>query len=103
MNPEDSLLYPLYDDSDLTFFVESRKADKNHKLFVFRDWENLLRRLYLVKSKNLTLSELPSFHKQSLHFKREIEMFIFWIQYLIQKNQQLSSLSIRLTPSEGDT
>ncbi|TNV87656.1 hypothetical protein FGO68_gene4521 [Halteria grandinella] len=99
---EESINYSLYDDLDLNFFVESRKADKNHKLFVFRDWENLLRRLYLVKSKNLSLSDMPSLalNRQTLFFKRQIEMFIFWIQYLIQKNSQLQTLSLRLASED---
>lgn len=82
--------------------MECRKAEKNYKLFVFRDWENLLRRLFLVKSKNLSLSELPSYSPkmQTLLFKRQVEMFVFWVQYLIQKNSQLSTLSLRLVSEE---
>ena len=48
----------LYDQLDLDFFVKCRQSNKNHKLFLFRDWENLLRRLYLNKSKNLILGDL---------------------------------------------
>jgi hypothetical protein len=36
--------YPIYDDSDRFFFYKCRSHNKNHKLFVFRDWEKLLKR-----------------------------------------------------------
>jgi hypothetical protein len=69
---DETNIYSLYDDLDLKFFVDCRKAEKNHKLFLFRDWENLVRRLFLVKSKNLNLSELPtlSVSKQTPFFKQ---------------------------------
>lgn len=48
----------LYDEIDLEFFINCRSQHKNHKLFLFRDWENTLRRLFMNKSKNMILSEL---------------------------------------------
>ena len=78
---EEGLLYSLYDDIDLNFFISSRKQGYNHKLFVFRDWENLIIRLFKVKSRNLILSQLQSFslERHTPSFKREIAMFIFWV------------------------
>jgi hypothetical protein len=89
LNPiDEGTIYSLYDDADLRFFIDSRKNCRNHKLFVFRDWENLVYRLHQTKSRNLAMLDLPSFdpQKHTVNFKREIAMFVFWVQYLIQKN-----------------
>lgn len=35
----------LYDDIDLDYFIKHRQIKRNHKLFTFRDWENIIKKL----------------------------------------------------------
>ena len=78
----------LYDSVDLDYFATNRRNQRNHKLFTFRDWENLILKMYDEKCVTLPLAELQTYddiHK-SIVFKREIEIFTIWMIILIEKN-----------------
>ena len=78
----------LYDDIDLDYFIKHRQIKRNHKLFTFRDWENIIKKLQLRKVKNLNLTELPSYDVSNLSNsrKQEFEMFEDWLIGLIDEN-----------------
>ena len=91
-----SVVVPLYDSLDLVYLSRFRKQLLNHKLFIFRDWENLAIRMHLRKTNKLMMSDLPAIANESPLYKSQKLELIRMVTGLITKSPRINEASLRI-------